>query len=101
MKIHLIEKAGLLTREDKTSQDWESGNWSVSKETAESLIGGDIYLHKSQDRPSFFGGRITGYHEIEEGEAKGRVIFLFVATPEHKGVKTDKAGWGNEKKIVS
>lgn len=99
MRIHFIEKEGILTREDKSTQNWESGNWAVATGTAESLVGGDIYLHKAQDKPSYFGGKITGFREINEGQWKGRIIFQFTATPDHKGVKTSKSGWGMEKKI--
>ena len=100
MQIHFIEKANLLSREDKTTQNWESGYWTVSKEVADSLIGGDIYLHKAQDRPSYFGGKITSYRVHDEGQWKDRIIFLFTATMEHKGVRTAKSGWSMEKKIV-
>ena len=100
MQIHFIEKENLLTRKDKTTQDWESGFWSVSKEVAESLIGGDIYLHKAQDKPSYFGGKITAYRIQEEGQWEGRIIFHFTATKKHKEVKTSRSGWSMEKKIV-
>ncbi len=100
MQIHLIEKELRFTRTDKTSQNWESGYWKVSIEVAEGLIGGDIFLHKAQIKPSYFGGKITGYHIQTTGEWQGRVIFHFTATSEHKGVKTSQPGWGMEKKIV-
>ena len=100
MDIHFIEKENQLVRKDKTSQNWESGNWKISKETANKLIGGNIYLHKLQESPSYFGGKITGYKEILDGQRKGRIVFQFTATIEHKGLKTARSGWSMEKKIV-
>jgi hypothetical protein len=100
MQIHFIEKENLMTREDKNTQNWETGFWAVSKEIADSLIGGDIYLHKAQDKPSYFGGLITSYKVKNRGIHEGRIIFQFTATTGHKGIKTGKTGWGMEKKIV-
>lgn len=34
MDIHFIEKENKFFRRDKTSQNWESGNWKIAKETA-------------------------------------------------------------------
>lgn len=98
MKIHLIENH---RRERVISKDenlWESGYWTISEEKAKSLIGGDLYLHSKQTNPSRFGGIIQGYRFVSEGEFEGKVIFSFVFTPDHKGFKTDKKGWGNEQK---
>jgi hypothetical protein len=100
MQIHFIEKQRLLTRADNSTQDWESGYWAVSKDLADSLIGGDIYLHTARDKPSYFGGQVTGYRIENEGPWEGRVVFQFTATMEHKGVKTGKTGWSMEKKLV-
>lgn len=100
MKIHFIEKENIIRRLDKLSNVWESGNWKISCVTADLLIGGDIYFHKAQDKPSYFGGKVTGYRVIDSGESKGRLVFEFEASMEHKGVKTSKDGWGMEKKIV-
>ncbi|WP_185230432.1 hypothetical protein [Teredinibacter franksiae] len=96
----MIEKENLLTRDDKATQNWKSGFWAISHEVADQLIGGDIFLHKTQNKPSFFGGKITGYSLQDEGQWKGRIIFEFTATKEHKNVKTSKSGWSMEKKIV-
>ncbi len=100
MQIHLIEKEKRFTCICKTSKSWESGFWKVSIKVAEGLIGGDIFLHTAQVMPSYFGGKITGYHIQDSGAWQGRVIFHFTATSEHKSVKTSKSGWGMEKKIV-
>jgi hypothetical protein len=98
--IHLIERLGNVHRIDKDKNEWESGYWVVSEDAAQKLIGGDIYLHEGQNDPSHFGGRLLGYRVHRGGELDGRVIFLFNASVKHKGIRTGKGGWGNEKKIV-
>ena len=69
--------------------------------TAEALVGGDIYFHKKQKEPSFYGGKIIGYR-INEADAEypGRVIFRFEYSRAHKEVSAGQGGWSYEKKIV-
>lgn len=100
MKLHFIEKAKVFKRINKEENTWESGNWVLSKQVAESSVGGDIYFHTEQAKPSYFGGEILSVAKIEEGPDAGRYIFTFKATMAHKGMKTEKQGWGMEKKIV-
>ncbi len=101
--IHLIER-GIhpknLRQTNKEKSEWESGFWVVADETAKKLIGGHIYLHHGQDVASHFGGEIVNYYIQQTGDESGRVVFQFVAGKEFKGIKTDRTGWGNEKKIV-
>ncbi|MCZ4305571.1 hypothetical protein O4G98_12575 [Zoogloeaceae bacterium G21618-S1] len=102
-ELHLIERGQHkenLRCIDKTNKEWESGNWVVSEETAEKLIGGHIFLHKGQDKPSHFGGVILSFHSQKCGQDAGRIAFRFRAGIEFKGIPTDRSGWGNEKKIV-
>jgi len=77
----------------------ESEWWAIPPETAEKLLGGRIYLHKEQDKPSFFGGTITAYRIETHGEWTGRLIFTFTRDLAGKGV-VSRGGWGNEKKYV-
>lgn len=98
--IHLIEKIGNINPLDEKRLLWESGWWVVSLEKAEYLIGGRIFFHKAQDKPSFFGGRITRFRVETDGEWKGRILFTFIPSLEFKGVKTSREGWGMEKKFV-
>ena len=100
MKIHLIEKYGRMRRVSDTERKWQSGYWTVAKETAESLVGGDIYLHSTQSKPSKFGGVIESYRIEQSPEFQGKIVFTFLAGMEHKSISTSKEGWGNEKKIV-
>jgi hypothetical protein len=97
--LHLVERQDYVTRLADGSGEWESGYWAVSNDTAERLVGGDIYLHKAQDKPSHFGGKILSYRVQQGGEYDGRIIFRFRASMEHKGVRTGPEKWGNEKKI--
>jgi len=98
--IHLIERIGNMKCIDKNIALWESGWWAVSTEKAEKLIGGRIFFHKAQDKPSFFGGKITKYRIETEGEWVGRILFSFTTGMEFKGVTTSREGWGMEKKFV-
>ncbi|MDT4965878.1 MAG: hypothetical protein QOJ64_615 [Acidobacteriota bacterium] len=98
-QIHLIERIGYVQKLE--GRICESGFWGVPPQTAQSLLGGDIYFHKKQKESSFFGGKILGYrmHE-EDDEYRGRVIFRFEYSREHRDVSAGSGGWSNEKKII-
>jgi hypothetical protein len=98
-KIHLIEKMGHFQKVG--ARIHESGLWDVSIQTAQSLVGGDIYFHKKQKVASYFGGKILGYR-VHEGddEYRGRIIFRFEYSAGYRNVLSGNGGWSNEKKIV-
>ena|SRR5438067_2644576 len=98
-KIHLIERLGHIKKIE--GRIHESGFWDVSSQTAQELVGGDIYFHKKQKEPSYFGGKILGYriHEKDD-EYRGRIIFRFEYSAGHRNVSAGSGGWSNEKKIV-
>lgn len=98
--IHLIENDGRIHRVDGPADTFESGFWKVSMALAEELKDGDIYFHRAQDAPSYFGGRIVGYRAQPDGQYAGRIVFLFRADEEHRGVRAGRDGWGREKKII-
>src|SRR5450759_2732399 len=98
--IHLIERHENVHPTDKAKGEWESGDWVVSEETAQRLVGGLIYLHRAQDEPSHFGGEILSFHVLSSGPEAGRIVFRFRAAISCKGVKAGREGLGNEKKIV-
>ena len=98
--IHFIERGDNLNCVDAEQHEWESGYWKVSEDSAKQLIGGELYLHRAQHKPSFFGGQILSYRVQSGGPDDGRMVFRFRAAIEFKGKTTEKAGWGNEKKIV-
>ena len=101
-KIHLIERVTNVKLLSKERNEWASYAWAVSEETAKKLVGGQIYLHQGQEKPSHFGGTIYSFDILTEvaGDDANRIVFNFKAGPEFKGVKAGKEGWGNEKKIV-
>ena len=99
-EVHFIERVDILTPVDKPNNEWESGNWAISEDTAKKLVGGHIYPHRNQDKPSHFGGEILSYRFLVDGEHAGRIIFRFRADIACKGVKTGPDGWGYEKKIL-
>jgi hypothetical protein len=99
--IHLVERLNNVRKVSAEPPIWESGYWVVSEETAERLVGGDLYLHTGQLDASHFGGKILGYRVHKDGtEIDGRLVFRIVPTAAHKGVSTGREGWGNEKKYV-
>ncbi|MBU1447013.1 MAG: hypothetical protein KKF58_01755 [Gammaproteobacteria bacterium] len=101
-KIHLIERVNNLRIISKERNEWASCCWVLTEDSAQKLVGGEIYLHVAQDKPSHFGGRIISYSVCLDGSGSevGRITFNFIAGMEYKNVKTEKSGWGNEKKFV-
>lgn len=98
-QIHFVEKINKYKLVDQESDEWESGNWVVSVESASKLIHGSIYLHRGQKEPSFVGGRIVGFRTTEAKNGK-KVIFRFKRLQSHEGITTELEGWGNEQKRV-
>ena len=45
-KIYLIERLGHIQKIE--GRICESGRWDISSQTAQALVGGDIYFHKKQ-----------------------------------------------------
>ena len=101
-KVHLIERINNVKLLSKERNEWASHCWAINEDVAKKLVGGEIYLHKSKDKPSHFGGIILSYEVMPDNAEKdaGRVIFNFRAGLEFKNVRTAKDGWGMEKKYV-
>ena len=101
-KIHLIERITNVKLLSKERNEWASHCWAVTEDAAKKLVGGEIYLHKAQDKPSHFGGQVLSYEVLPEsaGENAGRIVFNFKAGIEFKDVRADKDGWAMEKKFV-
>lgn len=100
--IHFVERKNNVRRVQGTVDQWESGYWVVAHETADRLVGGDLYLHARQDSPSHFGGVILSWHAVDDRskpDIDGRIVFRIRFTPEHRGRRTGPEGWGNEKNI--
>ena len=97
--IHLLERTDNVRKADKSKNEWESGFWAVSEETAQKLIGSILYLHRGKLQASHFGGTILGYRIEESGPEAGRLVFKLRADADRKGVKTDAKGWSKDHKI--
>ena len=99
--IHLIKKseAGLplIMRVPGEANTYSSGFWTLSMETARSLVAGQIYFHERQRDPSFHGGRIV---EAERAPDSEKIVFKFVFSPDHRGIRTTADGWAQEMKLV-
>ena len=101
--IHIVGQIDRLKRLKDSSLDhaWESGRCLIDPGTAEKLVGADIFMHEGMSKPSRFGGKITGFRLHGDGsENTGEVIFRFQASNDHRDVKTSRAGWTNDTKIV-
>jgi hypothetical protein len=97
--IHLIERSDQVRKTDREKNEWESGSWPVTEETAQKLVGAMLYLHRTKNQPSHFGGRILSHRVEQSGPSAGRVVFMLRATVDCKDVKTDAKGWANDHKI--
>ena len=95
--IHFVERLENFQLVDEETNEWESGFWIVSRNSAQKLLDGDIYLHSGQNEPSFCGGIITGFRVVQRNE-KEKVVFRFRRNNEHEGLITPSEGWGNEQK---
>ena len=103
--IHLIKKSqgGLppIVRVPGEPNTYTSGFWTLSQETAHSLIGGQIYFHERQRAPSFYGGKIVDARLTVEGDYVGKIVFKFVFSRDCRGVCAGPGGWAQEMKLVS
>ncbi|OPY85477.1 MAG: hypothetical protein A4E72_01944 [Syntrophus sp. PtaU1.Bin208] len=99
MNIHILEPLNNFVK----LQDggWESGWWSIDENKAKELVGGEIYFHKKQQEPSFFGGIIGAYRIEEDGQHQGNIVFIFQYHAECRNVRTDKNGWSKKMKIIN
>lgn len=100
--IHIVEHIDNLRRlkDSSLTHEWESGRCAVSSADAEKLVGADLYIHEARGRPSRFGGKVTGYRPAGEESAAGAVVFRFQASNDHRDIKTSRAGWVEDRKIV-
>jgi hypothetical protein len=89
-------------RLDPRGTEWESGNWDVSVDKAESLDGKRIYFHLKQAELSYFGGTIIGYRVLphDHPETPGRIVFKFIPDAEGRGYNAGSSGWRNEQKTI-
>jgi len=98
MKIHLKENSNNFVRLKENL--WESGWWALDENRAATLVGGKIYFHKGLQESSFYGGDITGYRVVQDGEHAGLIVFEFKHNKDCRDVRTDKGGWVKKIKIV-
>jgi hypothetical protein len=98
--IHLIEKHGFIRPLPSSDGESESGYWHLAQDTADALVGGEIYFHKKQSEPSFYGGHILGFSAPTEGAYTGRIVFRFRFDRVCKEVSAGRGGWSMEMKIV-
>jgi len=92
--IHLIERSAKYNRVSDTNDQWTTGTWVMSGDTAESLKGGNVYLHTKQNSPSYLGGEILDC--FKDGEGRYTIKFRF--NPDAVNVTTEycKNRWSVE-----
>ncbi len=98
--IHLVERVPSVSKIDREKNVWECKYWQVDEETAQKLVGGQLYLHSGKQQPSHFGGEILSYRLQDSGEKAGQVIFAVRADADCKGVKAVRTGWRNDCRIM-
>lgn len=62
--IHLIEKSAGYNRVAGTEDQWTTGTWKMANDTAQSIIGGNVYLHTAQLAPCYLGGKVLDCHNV-------------------------------------
>ena len=100
--IHLIKNDPSLPQITPITQGsdiYRSGYWVIAEDKAKALVGGNIFFHKEQTEPSFFGGVIMST-EVAKGQYAGRIIFIFKSDQTCKDIKTPRKGWSQEMKIM-
>lgn len=89
-RIHLIARNASTIRDDylirllkdtRYPYTYCTGRWDLSSATAESLIGGLVYLHITKARPSYVGGLVCGWHPSISHDVKRekRISLHFIA----------------------
>lgn len=64
---------------DKERKTFRSGDWDISVEDAQSLVGGWLYLHPDKASPSEFGGTVLGFETVvNTTKARSERIILVV-----------------------
>ena len=105
-EIHLIEKLGgikKVTDDPECRSDiWDSHAWDLSDETAYRLLGGRVYFHKTQTGPSFFGGILISWRYAEDNGVviTQRKVLRFIYDASCRNIRTPRAGWSVEMKLV-
>ncbi len=85
-EVHLICKrkgVGLIGLVyDRAANRYTSGSWDFTKDEAERLIGGKIFLHQAKSSPSTMGGTVEAFQGPDED---GRVSFVFRSEADCRG----------------
>lgn len=101
--ICFVEKLRKHRRLQPGGAEWESGNWDVSTNKAELLLGKRIYFHERQADRSYFGGVITGYRILppDDPDNPGRIVFRFTRDEAGTGFLAGSEGWSYEQKTLT
>lgn len=92
--IHIIEKTALYNRVPNTEDEWTTGTWTMSHSTAQSLLGGNVYLHTAQKGPCYLGGKILACEPV--GDGRYTIHFCFDKDLVNTTTENCKANWSVE-----
>ncbi len=93
-EIHFICRRGQNVETVKHPV-YDTGTWDVSPQDAERLLGGMVFLHETKAKPSYFGGRVESFREVETDMPHARrVVFRLTSLKEGKGVNWRGANHG-------
>ncbi|WP_051955800.1 hypothetical protein [Beijerinckia mobilis] len=88
-RIHLISRNPLNLRPlDATATPLhESGYWTFYETEAAKLVNAKLYLHKTKNEPSYFGGTISSFRFASAHEPyPGKIVFTVSEEESAKGI---------------
>ena len=80
MNVHLLARNIDDIGFNKSTRLWTSSWWKMSAESAASLVGNRVHLHKSQAERSYHGGRVIEVTPDPELSGRWWVVYEFEAT---------------------
>jgi hypothetical protein len=92
-RIHFINKERENLHRLPETTEYETGNWAVTAEQAQKLVGGVLHLHRKKTEPSYFGGTVSSFRQVGTADTKSlRFVFRFVPRQDAKDVAWKGSG---------
>ena len=78
-----------------------TGDWVISSERQESLLGAKVILAESQEAGAYIGGRIVGFVPVNEPTYQTQCKVVFIADPSLVGndAASGHSGWGTGRSV--
>jgi len=87
-------KIGLICKSHDYSEVCGSimtGDWVISPQKIQNLIGQDVILTESSKKPAYSGGEITGYNRL----SNGKYVLFFREDSRYSGYESHIANWNS------